>query len=175
MDTDKGNRWLTLGANVGVLIGLFLLLFELRQNTDQMRAQIAMERANIRVQYLTSWANGGEVARIEAKLFAQVDGFPFALGWSDILTIEEKRRYEFRVIARSIELNNDWFQCIAGLVGQEICQREIRVRMRRNMHRFYEFGFDFQRSRSGYIETMQELALEDGLPAVNDDGTWQHQ
>jgi len=125
------------------------------------------------MQYLTNWANGGEVARIEAKLFDQVDGFPSVLGWSDLLTSEEKRRYEFRVISRAYELNNDWFQCIEGLVNQEICQREVHTRMRRNLHRFYELGFGFERSQSSYIEAMQGLALEEGLPAVNDDGTWQ--
>ena len=174
MDTDKANRWLTLGANVGVFIGLILLLIELRQNTDQMRAQIAMERTSNSMQYLSSWANGGEVARIEAKLFDQVDGFPFALGWSDILTAEEKRRYEFRVISRSIELKNDWFQCAEGLVNEESCRREVRARMGRNLHRVYELGFGLESSQTSYIEAMQELALELGLPAVNDDGTWRN-
>ena len=46
MDTDKMNRWLTLGANVGVLIGLILLLFEIRQNSDLMRSQIATPRVS---------------------------------------------------------------------------------------------------------------------------------
>ena len=32
MNTEKLNRWLALGANVGVLIGLILLVYEVRQN-----------------------------------------------------------------------------------------------------------------------------------------------
>ena len=174
MDTDKLNRLLTLTANLGILIGLVLLIVEIRQNTDLVRAQIAMDRTSNTIQYYTSWANGGEVARIEAKLFDQVDGFPLALGWSDILTTEEKRRYQFRVVSRSIELQNDWFQCTEGLVNEESCMRGVRVRMRRIMHRVYELGFGFERSQTSYIETMQELALEEGLPAVNDDGTWRN-
>ena len=39
MNLDDLNRWLTLGANVGVLIGLLLLVFELNQNRDMIRAQ----------------------------------------------------------------------------------------------------------------------------------------
>ena len=31
--------WLTLGANVGILIGLALVIFEIRQNTDLLRLQ----------------------------------------------------------------------------------------------------------------------------------------
>ncbi len=173
MDTGKVNRWLTLTANLGILIGLVLLIVEIRQNTDLMRAQIAMDRTSTTMQILSDWANGGEIVRIEVKLFEQVDGFPKAIGWSDILTAEEEQRYFYRMILRLLELNNDWFQCTEGLVSPEICQREVRVRMRRNLHRFYELGISFTRSRSSYIEAMQELALEEGLPAINDDGSWQ--
>ena len=38
MDADRVNRWLTLGANVGVLTGLALLLVELDQSRDATRA-----------------------------------------------------------------------------------------------------------------------------------------
>ena len=38
MDSDKINRWLTLGANVGVLIGLLLLALEIRHNTQATQA-----------------------------------------------------------------------------------------------------------------------------------------
>ncbi len=43
MESDRLNRWLTLGANVGVLIGIILLIIELDQNRDMMRAQIRNE------------------------------------------------------------------------------------------------------------------------------------
>ncbi len=39
MDSDRANQWLTLGANVGVLIGIVLLVVELDQNREMMRAQ----------------------------------------------------------------------------------------------------------------------------------------
>ena len=39
MDSDRLNRWITLGANLGVLVGIVLLLIELDQNRDMMRAQ----------------------------------------------------------------------------------------------------------------------------------------
>ena len=39
MDENKVNKWLTLGANFGVLIGIFFLAVELRQNNDIARAQ----------------------------------------------------------------------------------------------------------------------------------------
>ena len=45
MDTDRLNRWLTFGANVGVLIGIILLIVELGQNRDMMKSQIRNELA----------------------------------------------------------------------------------------------------------------------------------
>ena len=38
-------RWLTIGANLGVLIGLLLLIAELNQNRDMMRAQVRHDLA----------------------------------------------------------------------------------------------------------------------------------
>ena len=41
MDADKINRWLTLGANLGVLVGLLLLITELKQNAEFAQFQFA--------------------------------------------------------------------------------------------------------------------------------------
>ena len=39
MDTDRLSRWLTLGANFGVLIGIIFLAIEVRQNNDELNLQ----------------------------------------------------------------------------------------------------------------------------------------
>ena len=39
MNTAKVNRWLTLGANFGVLVGIIFLAFELQQNNELLKAQ----------------------------------------------------------------------------------------------------------------------------------------
>jgi hypothetical protein len=172
LSADRVNRWLTLVANLGVLIGLFLLVFEIRQNTELTRAQIAMERTNSTREIFSDWANGGELVPIEVKLFEQVEGFPMAVGWSSLLSPEELLRYGYRIRGRSEALKNDWYQCSLGLVEEEICRREVRVRMRNNLHRFYELGIPLGRSQQGYIDEMQDLAEELGLPTLGDDGRW---
>ena len=40
MNPSKLNEWLTLIANVGVLLGIVFLALEMRQNTNMMQAQI---------------------------------------------------------------------------------------------------------------------------------------
>ena len=41
MDSDRLNRWITLAANFAVLVGIFLLIFELHQNTESAELQEA--------------------------------------------------------------------------------------------------------------------------------------
>ena len=38
MNLDRVNRWLTLGANLGVLAGIVFLAFEIRQNSEALLA-----------------------------------------------------------------------------------------------------------------------------------------
>ena len=45
VNTDNLNRWLSLGANVAVVIGIVFLAIEIRQNTEMTRAQITQSRA----------------------------------------------------------------------------------------------------------------------------------
>ena len=40
MNSDRLNRWLTLAANVGVLVGIVFLALEIRQNSDHLALQL---------------------------------------------------------------------------------------------------------------------------------------
>ncbi len=46
LETEKLNSWLSLGANVGVVIGLVLLIVEINQNTAMMQSQIHQSRTD---------------------------------------------------------------------------------------------------------------------------------
>ena len=62
MDSDRLNRWLTLSANIGVLIGIFLLIVELDQNRDLMRAQTRNEISRATLDMLGMWAGNPVLA-----------------------------------------------------------------------------------------------------------------
>ena len=64
MDSDRLTRWLTLGANFGVLVGLLLLIVELNQNRDMMRAQIRHELAAGIVELLQVPASNEQLADV---------------------------------------------------------------------------------------------------------------
>ena len=67
MDADRLNRWLTLGANIGVLLGIALLVVELRQNQDVMRAQTRNDITQGELTLLLSTAENRELADIVVR------------------------------------------------------------------------------------------------------------
>lgn len=62
LDSDRLNRWLTLAANIGVLVGIILLVVELDQNRDMMRAQTRNELARGLPDVLGIAASNNELA-----------------------------------------------------------------------------------------------------------------
>ena len=61
MDTKKLNDWISLVANVGVVLGLVFLVIELRQNTTMMKATLRQEWANGSMSQLTQFAEQADV------------------------------------------------------------------------------------------------------------------
>ena len=50
MKFDRINKLLTLGANMGVVIGLLLLIFEIRQNANLSRTAIEVQKNSLLAQ-----------------------------------------------------------------------------------------------------------------------------
>jgi hypothetical protein len=67
LDADRVNRWLTLAANIGVLLGIGLLVVELRQNQDVMRAQTRNDITQGELTLLLSTAESQELADIVVR------------------------------------------------------------------------------------------------------------
>jgi len=49
MNTDALNKWLTLAANLGVVVGIFALVFELRQNQSMLEQEHRMNLVTARI------------------------------------------------------------------------------------------------------------------------------
>lgn len=102
MDPNQLNRWLTLGANVGVLVGIALLIVELDQNRDMMRAQTRHEIAAGIVDLLLVPASNQQLAdlmyRAETggELTPQED-FQFNMRTNALLRYWEDVHYQYRV------------------------------------------------------------------------------
>lgn len=102
MDTDRLARWLTLGANLGVLIGLLLLIVELNQNRDMMRAQTRHELAMGIVDILQVPASNEQLASILYRAHSGEDLtapelFQFRLRTNALFRYWENVHYQYRV------------------------------------------------------------------------------
>ncbi len=114
MNEEKLNAWLSLGANVGVVIGLMLLIVEIGQNTEMMRAQINQSRTDTALSEQQAVYTSDHVPALLAKI-----------GRGEKLSDEEMIRYTrfFRAFNRNQD-NNLW-QYGQGYLGENI-PRSIR-------------------------------------------------
>ena len=67
MDGGRLNWWLTITANIAVLIGIVLLIVELDQNRDMMRAQTRSDLAMGIVSIQSGIAENEQLAEVLAK------------------------------------------------------------------------------------------------------------
>ena len=107
MDTTKLARWLSLGANIGVLAGIILLVMELNQNREMTRAQIRHELAMGIVDLLQTPASDEQLAGV---LFRAYSG--------ESLTAEEQFQFELRTNALLRYWEDVHYQYRAGLYDE---------------------------------------------------------
>ena len=109
MDADSVNKWLTLSANIGVVIGLVLLTIEIGQNTEMMRAQINQSRTDTALAEQHATYNSDHMPAILAKVIK-----------GEEISDEENIRYAtyFRAFNRNQD-NNLW-QYNQGYLGENI-------------------------------------------------------
>ena len=113
MKADAINRWLTLGANLGVLVGIFLLIAELNQNSTLMRAQIFNDRAGHGIALFTSIAESSELSEIDGLLAES--GFPENADVYSKLTRTQKSQYLWLVRADRFRIENLLYQMALGI------------------------------------------------------------
>lgn len=102
MEPDRLTRWLTIGANLGVLVGLILLVFELAQNRDMMRAQVRHELAMGIVDLLQTPADNEQLANvlyrgISGETLTATEMFQFEMRTNALFRYWENVHYQYRV------------------------------------------------------------------------------
>jgi len=117
MNADRVNRWLTLGANVGVVIGLILLLIEIDQNNDLARAQIHQTRAD-------SWGDFRLTLGDSEHLLSAWEKFRDAGGPQDPDALDkldylERMRVRQYLLHRYSDYDNLFYQYKQGYLDEE--------------------------------------------------------
>ena len=102
MNPDRLTRWLTLGANIAVLVGILLLVLELQQNRDMMRAQTRHELSMGIVDLLQVPASNEQLASILYRAAAgeeltPEELFQFRLRTNALFRYWEDVHYQYRI------------------------------------------------------------------------------
>ena len=110
MDTDRLNRWLTLGANVAVLVGLVALVLEIRTNTAAIQAASVQEITSGTREALLTIASDRELSRI------------VRIGTSDRSALDEDEAYRFLLFSRQrwLFFQGIWTQRRLGVLDDQV-------------------------------------------------------
>jgi hypothetical protein len=154
MNADRVNRWLTLGANIGVLIGIILLLVELDQNRDLARAQIHQDRSDAWVASRFARADSEFVAPIMEKIYAA--GYPENMKAMDDLTPVELWRMHDVFSAFAGDYDNLYFQYQQGYLDEDFYKNRIEPSIRSMAPWWEKLGITAEHNLEKEIERMTE-------------------
>ena len=164
MDSDRVNRWLMLVANFGVLVGLLLLVFEIRQNTDMMKAQMAQARVDNRLENYRDQMHSDYWPAIGVKSAAANS----TEEWLDSLTPEEYRRVRSQTLYEINDLRTQYYLFQNGYLDQRLFETSVEAQARRLMRRLKYMG-DLQLVDSDFIDYLNTVARKYDLPTYQPD------
>jgi hypothetical protein len=155
-----------------VVIGLFVLIFEVKQNTEMMRAQMHSDAMAVRSESRFEDANSGESARIMAKLMDEHGDILIRKETISVLTTEEVMRIRFRLIGMRDDLANLFYQCQEGYLDEEFCEFRLDNQIRGLLPQWHAVNVWMIGQRPSFLKEIQKLAVEEGIPPPNDEGYW---
>ena len=123
MSSDRLNRWLALGGNAAVVVGLLLLVYELNQTRELTRAQMRSEISPGIYDLLAMTANNEQLADLMVRADA---GEP--------LTEAEEFQFNSRTRAMFRYFENVHYQYRVGLYDETEFERQ-RLAWRNYMNR----------------------------------------
>lgn len=170
MKLKQLNRWMALFTNIGVLIGLALLIVELNQNATLMRAEMHAMRAEAKATRQIELANAGEVSRIMFEAYSA--GFPRNADALDALMPEDRFRMAGFLSGLTETVQNWHYQCQQNLLDEELCQSGYEIQAEVVITLSHAAGLDFSGNRKSFVADLRRIATEAGLPVPNEDGSW---
>jgi hypothetical protein len=170
MDSDRISRWLTLGANLGVLAGILLILFELNQNADLMRAQMIQAR----VDQITAKYDGMIHSEFWPEIWSKRRSANTDREWIASLTPHEYERVKYYYFREYEDLRSQYFQYVEGYVSEQYWQSAIRGQIGRMIRLMAALGesWDMETRAKPFPTALVRIAKEDGRATLNSDGVW---
>jgi len=159
MGSDKINSWLTLGANLGVLVGIILILMELNQNAALTRAQMVQSRADNLIGSYETRMHSEFWPEIRAKQRAAAS----TVDWLDSLDPVEYERVQYLYFREVNDIRSQYYMHLEGLMPEEIWQEATRGQIVRMMYirDAMQIGCNTDTS---FNKLLNQIAAEEGAP-----------
>ena len=110
MNSEKLNRWLTLLANIGVVIGLALLIYEVRQSQNLAETEAAVRRLDQM-----------QVAQVEiatSELLAAIRVKALSEGVDSLTSVEHYKLSRWESSVR-LRMRSQYIEYVRGYLDQE--------------------------------------------------------
>ncbi len=117
---QKLNEWLQLIANLGVVISIGFLAYEISQNTNMMQAQIYSDRASVSGDFWTALADSEHLATIWREIRTSKNNLEAIRQLSD----EDLERYRLAHLALLRQFDNIQIQYEMGLISESYYQSQ---------------------------------------------------
>jgi hypothetical protein len=132
LNSDKLNNWLTLLANVGVVIGLALLIYELRQSQDLAETNAAVRRYDQIQLAQVAMATSESLAAIKVKALSD--------GVESLTAVELYRLQRWENSVR-LRMRGNYTEYVRGYLDQDTANGFVEVAV--NLLPYWEeLGFD---------------------------------
>jgi len=154
MAFETANRWLMLLANIGVLIGIIVLAFEIRQNTIALRVGTYQARSDALHDLSMRVAESDTLATIEAYLLVRRPNCGEYDGNCDLINDEyfeslsptERQQYKRYITAHFFRLENLVFQYRQGALTDNYHDQSVVPTIKYYIPLWEKFGV-WQRGR----------------------------
>jgi hypothetical protein len=107
MEANKVNRWLTLGANIGVLIGIMLLVVELSQNREMIRAQTRNDVSRQISDHLSTMGSNRQLSSLKRRAET-----------GEELSVDDEYQYFLLFVANKRLWENIHYQYLHGMFDE---------------------------------------------------------
>jgi hypothetical protein len=170
MNSDRISRWLTVGANLGVLVGIVLILFELNQNADLMQAQMIQARTD----QITAKYDGMIHSEFWPAIWAKRRSAKTDREWIASLTPHEYERVKYYYFREYEDLRSQYFQYVEGYVSEQYWRSAIRSQITRLIELMAALGetWDDETRNRPFPALLIQIAKEDKLATLNSEGVW---
>jgi hypothetical protein len=168
--SDRLKSWLTLGANLGVLVGIILILIELNQNAELMRAQIAQIRADNQIASQEARMHSDYWPEITAKLSASNEQYELYNDLSQLNDIE-RERVKYFYLREINDVRTQYYMLQEGYLPRVVWETSTRSQIERIMSLAAALGRRCNRDTE-FQAALNEVASEAGLPQCTGDRIW---